>query len=295
MAGLLGRLLLVLTCLAACSPTQRNAPETPSQEQAPMAGNPFEPMMRAHDWSAVQLAQGMGPSAVSQVRPFLTSGDEVQRLLAVDCVAAAGGKDAPDILLQMAADPYEQVRGNASVALNRLPPVGRSARIGEVYDGTRRDDFVRRQLAMVLGRVEDKDAGRVLTARLESPDIAVESIEVVDALVAALARRGDAPSRTRFALHLSEARGKRIASLVDLSKYIDQPWLIRAWGPVLANRDIALVLATHEITVERRACDLAVDEIARLSQRQFTFPIAPYGQYRPEQIAEVRTFAAQQP
>lgn len=251
-----------------------------------MTTKEIQTSMAAHDWRLVAQAQNSGPAFVPQVRPFMQSADELQRLLAVDCAVAAGGPDAGEMLLSALQDANEQVRINAVNGLHRVPMP--APRLLKAYD-TSRDSFVRQQLALILGR-DDSVAEAELRGRLIAADSDRPDTEVVDGLVAALAKHGASAERDRFSLMLRSGRGERIKTLIDYCRYIDQQWLVPALRPVLDRDEMAVDLSSHRTTLRLRGKDLAVDEIARLTGQQFSFTPDGKTNYSSSQVAEVIRF-----
>ncbi|HYS26108.1 MAG TPA: hypothetical protein VEP46_10910 [Vicinamibacterales bacterium] len=58
---------------------------------------------------------------------------------------------------------------------------------------------------------------------------------------------------------------------------------------------MAADLSTHRRELKRRECDVAADEVMRISKARFSFPINQAGQYSDAQIAEVLRYALAQP
>lgn len=240
-------------------------------------------LMAGHDWRAVSQAEKTGPPFVAMVKPYLDNPDELQRLLAVDCVAVAGGDEAGGLLLARLDDANQQVRINAVNALHGYPPAGTA--LLQAYDASR-DRYVRQQLALIAGRGDDVPVLE-LRSRLSLADRDPAMGEASDGLVAALAKREDGAERERFATMLAEARGERVKELIDLCKYIDQPWLVPALRPVLARDEVAVDLSSHRTTLRLRGKDLAVDEIARLTEAELSFEPNGATNYTDAQIVEV--------
>lgn len=251
----------------------------------------------AHDWSAVEEAGAAGPAAVPTLAGYLGSPDHLQRVLAVDAIIAAGGPEAPGLLLRAAqTDLNTQVRINAANALRAHP-----APTDDLLDALDRaaDPYVRARVTLALG---DKDAAaepRVpgeLNTRLRMADRTglqtelTHPTELTDATVAALGRLGDPKARQRFGEMLAAARGTRIKELIDLCGYIDQAWLVPALRPVLDRDETAHDVSNHIATHLRRGKDLAVDEVGRLTRQAFSFPTASKVNYDPAEVAEVARF-----
>ena len=244
------------------------------------------------DWRAVELARQSGARVVPEIEPFLKNADPVVRVLAVDCLNAAGGPQVADLFIRMLGDGNEQVRINAVNALHVHLPTGREAALLAALDADRtRDGYVRQQIPMVLGRMSAKSAIGELRRRKESERLP----DAKDGFVAGLAKMADAPAREEFGKMLRDARGKRTGELMEYVRYIDDPWIIPLLVPVLERREIAVDLSTHRKSVLRRECDVAVDEIMRISKATFSFKLDEIGQYTDAQIAEVLRYARAQP
>ena len=253
-----------------------------------MTSAEFDHLFKTKDWSAVEACQRAGPAAIPAIEPYLRNPDEVIRLLGVDCVAAAGGTQAPGILIRALIDGNEQVRNNAVNALHKHLPIGQESALLTVWEANHtRDGYVRQQIPMILGRMPVQAKIHEIKARTASD----KRQEVNDGAIAGAAKLGDAESRAHFARLLNEARGKRTAELIELVKYLDDPWVIRPLAPVLTRKEMAVDLSTHRREIHRRECDIAADEIMRIGKARFTFAPNPLAQYSDQQLGEVYQYA----
>jgi hypothetical protein len=244
------------------------------------------------DFSAVDVARGAGPAAVTDVEPYLANADPAVRVLAVDCLAAAGGPAATDLLIRAFADGNEQVRINAINALRASPPKGRESALLNAWEADKtRDGFVRQQIPMILGSL----SARTTTAELRRFLGLEQRQDVRDGMIAGLAKLGDALARNELGQLLRDARGKRTAELMDYVAYLDDRWVLPLLVPVLQRRELAIDLSTHRNTIRRRECDLAVDAVLKISKAQFTFQLDELAQYTDEQIAEALRYAQSLP
>ena len=257
-----------------------------------MTTTEFDHLFITKDSKAVEIARQSGPAIVPHVEPYLRNPDYEIRLIAVDCIAAAGGPQAPPLLIRALGDSNEQVRINAVNALHDHLPAGQEAALLAAWDANRtRDGYVRQQIPMILGRMQEHQRVADLKARL-SVD---QRQEVKDGVIAGMAKLGDPAARATFGDLLRDARGKRTAELIEFVKYEDEPWVIPLLVPLLQRRDVALYISTHIIEIQRRECDLAVDEVIRISKARFSFAIDSLARYREEQINEVLRYAQAQP
>jgi HEAT repeat protein len=248
----------------------------------------LDSLISKKDWRALDVARQQGPSVASSLQTFLHDHDPVVRLLAVNCLNAVGGPAVPKLLLQALRDSNEQVRINAINGLHEHLPVGDERTLLSIWDADHSPDgFVRQQIPMILGRMQAKDEIPELHRRLTSEP----RQDIKDGLISGLAKMGDNPARAEFGKLLDAARGKRTAELIEYVKYLDNPWVIPYLAPVLARKDLAIDLSTHRKSLQRRECDLAVDQVLRISKAQFSFQMNELAQYSDGQIAEAKRYA----
>ena len=154
-----------------------------------MSAADFTVHMNNHDRQAVEIARRIGPSAVPALRPLLADRDELKRLLAVDGIVAAGGPEAPDLLIARLDDASEQVRINAVNGLHERLPVGRHTRLFEVWRASK-DEYIRQQIPLVLGRLEDDPVTPLLVRRRQEVGPTGNQLEW-DRVTAGLAKVGE--------------------------------------------------------------------------------------------------------
>jgi HEAT repeat protein len=257
-----------------------------------MTSAEFDQLFRAKNPRVIQVSKESGPGIVPQIGPHLRDPDYTVRLLAVNSLAAAGGPQAAELLMQALSDSNEQVRDNAVNALHENLPTGYSAQLLAIWDRMHtRDGYVRQQIPMVLGRLRGEPQAQQIRARLAADP----RPEVRDGMIAGLAKLGDSDARNTFGIMLRDARGTRTADLMPFVDYEDEPWVIPLLIPVLHRRDIAYRSTTHVAQYERRECDLAVDAILRISHARFSFEINTMKQYSDAEIQEVLRYAESLP
>jgi len=251
----------------------------------------LEQLILQKDRRAVELAHRGGPRAVAEVEPYLGNVDPAIRVLAVDCLKAAGGAAFPPLMIRALADSNEHVRIKAILALHEHPPQGREAALVRAWDADHsHDGFVRQQIPMILGRLQARDTIPAWRQRLATEPLA----DVQDGMIAGMAKMGDPAARAELGKLLETARGRRTAELIEYVKYLAEPWVIPLLAPVLQRRDIAVDLSTHKTSLYRRECDLAVDEVLRISGERFSFARNEIVQYADSQIAEALRYAQAQ-
>lgn len=245
----------------------------------------FIRMLKAEDWEAIEVARHLGPAATLASAPFVSDPSEDVRFLAVSSVVAGGGPEAPKLLLQALLDEDEQVRATAAQALIRFPPEGQIRQAWEAWDA-QDDPTVRYYLGLSLGLTSTDTSRQVLSKLNNLPDDEPESS--ADALIGALAKRQNAEGRELLAQRIDAATGPRVAALLQVFTYVNDPAILRQLRPLLDKLEVAVDLSSHAHTLHRRSCDLAVDEIARLAPGRLSFQADPMAQYAPEQLAEAR-------
>lgn len=257
-----------------------------------MTTTEIDRLFTTKNWDAVELSRKTGSAIVPSVQPYLANADHLVRLLAVDCLAAAGGPEAIQLLIRTLGDTNEQVRAQAVNALHTNLPVGQETALLSAWDSSlTRDGYIRQQIPMVLGRMQARATVPELKARLNA-DLRQY---VQDGMIAGMAKLGNPEARETFGRMLSDARGKRTAELIDFVRYEDEPWVIPLLVPPLQRREMAIDLSSHRREIHRRECDLAADEVMRISKAKFSFSMDPAAQYSDAQINEVLRYAQSQP
>lgn len=278
-----------VVCWMVLAATQAAGQGRPQTKGKAMSTTEFDRLLEAGDSKAIDIAQQYGPAAISAIEPHLKSPKHLTRLTAIECLDVAGGPQAQPLLIGALRDANEQVRMNAMMGLERNLPYGYEAQLLRAWDtNATRDGYVRHHIPMLLGKMQASHLGAQLLARMPTD----KRQEVHDGLIAGAAKLGEPTAREMIGGLLRDARGARTAEVIELVKYLDDPWVIPYLVPVLDRREIAVDLSSHRKTLKRRECDLAVDEVMRISRAQFSFAMNPLSQYRDEQIAEVRNFAA---
>ena len=115
-----------------------------------------------------------------------------------------------------------------------------------------------------------------------------------EGLVAALAKLGDANAQRKFADGVEKSKDRERKRYIDDAAYIDQAWAARALAPVLADKTdmlrIGMDAMPGAVPEYLRACDLAVNVIAKITKANFTFPVNGRTNYTDAQLSEVRQF-----
>lgn len=285
------RTCAIILALVACLPGRGMAQppkDPPAAEKVPMAD--LDKLFQRMDWDAVDAAKAEGEKAIPRIEPYLKDAEAHRRTLAVDCLGAIGGAKAQELLVRALSDQYEQVRANAVAALHENPPVGREKELGRAFDRTTKDNFIRQQIPMILGRIGTPEALGEIANRANT-DL---HPEVQDGIISGRAKAGDQPGREQFAGLMRAAEGRRIGELMAFVKYENDAWILPLLNLWINRTEVSQVISTHVKHIERRACDLAVDETLRLNsgKREFQVKPRPAEQYKPTELGEIREYLA---
>ena len=286
---------ICIIIFSGCSskPLVLKKPPEDIKEPQTMTADGLKTLLSQHNWNAVQVAKSMGPGSSSTLKPYLDHEDELIRLLAVDCIVAADGSEAISLLIYALEDTNEQVRINSVNGLHKHLPSGQELKLLEIWDKTR-DIYLKQQIPIIIGRLSNPDMIPHLNQRLARNQVE-DNQEIHDGIIVGLAKLGDTQAQNRYGKLLSEARGERIKDLIDLEQFLDEPWVISLLLPVLDRKEKAIDLSSHRTTLIRRGCDLAIDEVIRISGHPFSFKLSSSSQYSEAQIAEVIKFVEKFP
>jgi HEAT repeat protein len=243
----------------------------------------LESLLAEADSRAIERVRAAGSESLAALEAHLEHSDSDVRFLVVECLAALGSAEAGRLLLRRVEDASEEVRLEAVNALLDMEPIpGLGPELARLFDRAP-DGFLRRQLALVLGRLQAQESRSRLATRLAARDLAR------DGLVAALARLGDSSGRARLAELLRSAEGERVPKVLELFRYAARVEATPDLLPLVESEEVVLNLSTHAHTVTRRACDLAVDEFLRLRPGEFDWGVRPIQEpYVYTELVEIR-------
>jgi len=235
--------------------------------------------------AAALTARQLGPSA-NHALIELTRHDSARvRRIAAYCLDETGGPDAAAAFAALVLDGDAQVRAAALQGLsNHLAEVAPQSLL-DASDASG-DPYVRQQLMLLAGRLP-----AVTTADLRRRYESERNPEAKEGLVVALAARGAAAAQAEFARALGASRNRDRARYLEYAGLIGQPWLLPALLPILDDRTPLVRIGVDgmpHLPENLRACDIAVNVIARITGHGFGFRIAGNVNYTPEQIAEVK-------
>lgn len=240
-------------------------------------------LLVADDSAAIELTRKTGEAALATLEAHLEHQDPDVRFLVVECLVALRTPAALRLLPPRIEDSSLDVRLEAvNALLDHGPVAGMGPELAALFDRTS-DGFIRRQLALVLGGLEARESGSRLSGRLVTNDLAQ------DGLLAALARQGDPTARVRFAQLLREAEGLRVVEVLALFRYMGRADYTPDLLPLIEREEVVQNLSNDLTKIERRACDVALDEFLRLRPDEFAWGLRPpHDPYLYTELVEVR-------
>lgn len=242
----------------------------------------------AKERSAILEARAQGAAALPELQVLARHDDAEVREIALYGLDEIGDRRGSPIFAEALLDPGPMVRGVAMRALLKRPDPAVYDLLLDAYDKSP-EPVVRHTVALILGRIgapTAKPADILRRFEAESDPFAEEGCLV------ALAKLGDERAQERFAELLAASRGRTRGRFLEHAAYLHAPWVIRALGPVLADRTPLLRIGDDGVPGPEylRACDLAVNLVAEISGWHFSFPVARAVNYSDADLAEVARF-----
>jgi HEAT repeat protein len=238
--------------------------------------------------SASEQARQLGRSANPELIKLTRNDDPGVRRVAVYCLDETGGADASVAFARLANDPDSQVRAVALAAMLHHTDDVVPATLWQAYDQSH-DGYARQQLVLVAAKVKEISTEEIRKRLAPETDP-----QVREGIIVALAERDDPTGKTEFIRALQSAKDRDLARYLEHAEDIHAKWLVPALVPVLDDKTPLVRIGVDGIPrlpQHLRACDIAVNLIAKISGHKFSFPIAGNVNYTDEQIAEVKKFA----
>jgi hypothetical protein len=289
-------LTLILAVGSACQKAALNAvstgptpkPVNASNNKGAKSMNDLIQKVMAKDPTATLDARKAGPAAAEAMVNLTANEDPVIRELALRCLFETGGQGLARIFARFLTDESGSVRGAALAGVSKYLDPSVAEQLFIAYDKSADLPEMREQIALLIGRIDSADANE-LRARLKG-----ESDQLArDGLVAALAKLGDEQARAKFVDNLRNAKSDRLKRHLDYVDYIDQEWAAKALGPILLDKTPLIRVGIDGLPDlgpgSLRACDIAVNLIAKILKKSFSFPVDMKTQYTDAQLQEVRS------
>jgi HEAT repeat protein len=248
-----------------------------------MATNELIQRIRRKDWNVMEPPNRIPPNAGPAIVPLLTDKDQGVRELAVAALDRTSGPETKQGLFEALGDRDEVVRGAAARNLHHHCGAGDVvALIAQVH--THKDEYVREELALLLGKLGQKSATKPLQERFA----AEQWPHTQRAISLALVRLGDPSHRQAYIARLGQPDPKeRVAALDDLL-YLEDKTLLKDVKPLLDDgRDGKNVGPSHG-AYWIRVCDVAVNVVDALLGHPFKFQVRGNKRYSTQEIDDAK-------
>jgi hypothetical protein len=287
-------LTLILAVGSACQNAALNsvatAPTPPEKADNSKGVNAMSDLIQkvlAKDPTATLDARQAGPSAAEALINLTSNEDEVVRELALRCLFETGRQGLAPVFVKFLNDESGSVRGAALAGVSKYLDPSVSDELFRAFDKSGERPEMREQIALLIGRIESADMNE-LRARLKAESDPLAR----DGVIAAIAKLGDEHGRANFVDNLRNAKGERLKRHLDYVEYINQEWAAKALGPVLLDKSPLMRIGIDGLPDlgpgSLRACDIAVNLIAKILNKTFSFPVDMKTHYTDRQIQEVR-------
>lgn len=267
------------------------APALPQgrREGAKVAASQIVESVKRKQWAILEQPGLLDPSYVPALVPLLDDPDPQVRELTVQCLAAAGGPAAAQGLMKALDDAVETVGAAAVRGLARHYTAAEIPAI-RAQMSTNRNEYVREQLALLLGGTGDPANIPLLNAR--KPSELDERARHAASL--AMARLGDAGSKSELRARLLQQASvaQRVAALRDLP-YVNDRALLAEASPLLDDQRPGRNIGPSHGRYLIRVCDVVVTVMAEmLGAGALPFDTRPR-RFTPEELAQARQVLSQ--
>jgi hypothetical protein len=241
--------------------------------------------VRYADPRALYLLDNVSESALSQLADLATTDSNADvRKLALTCLTVTGGDQALRAFIGALNDDDPLVQAQALNGLKAHPDLRVSKHVLKAFDGEEEPE-VRAELLFILGLMDGLNVDEVTKRCKKESDEEVKQV-----CTAALARLGDENARKQFLDEFKAAKGSDLEIKFEHAEYIKQAWLIPVLLEQLNNEEPFRWIGVDgrpDLPQNLRICDAAVNLIANITQKRFSFDISEAVNYTPEQRAEV--------
>ena len=254
------------------------------------AVNEMVNMVLAKNRIAVLKARVLGPVAMPSLLLLAKHHDGEVREVALYCLSEINDPRVAQAFVDGMLDAETMTR---AVAMRELYPRLKSEHywpLLHIYDQSP-EPVVRHNAALMLGRIglPTVDSAQLLRRfRTETDSFAAQGLTV------ALAKFGNPAAQQHFVELLATSMDRKRKELLDHAKDIHQPWLLPALLPLLDDEMPVLRIGVDGFPGidYLRVCDLALNLISAISQKNFSFAGNGYQNYSPQARAEVKQFLA---
>lgn len=243
--------------------------------------------LKDQNWDILSPPGRIPEEAAGAILPFLDDADGAVRELAVCCLDEAGGPQAKQGLLKALHDDSGAARSRAGQYLHKFVDAGDLPVLQRELESNR-DEFVREQVALMIGRLGDAETIAVLRARAGGE----QDEHARHALSLAMARLGDAREVEAYTTRLeAEAAETRASALQDFEYLQDRRYLPHIL-PLLDDVRDVVPLRRGNVLHYLRVCDVAINAADKALDPPFAFEVGPPTRYSDDQRAQAKAVLA---
>lgn len=239
------------------------------------------------DWDVVKEFSLADVAAAKELAKLAQDPDEEVREIALYCLASIAGEVAQQSFLGALTDSSQQIQDcGANFLLSHHHPKMLPPLMQQLAGNP--SDYVRVQVALVIGKIGDPGVVAELEQRLEhEADAAVE-----ESIGLALARLGQ-PEQLEQALAplQSQEMEPRLQALRSF-EYIGRPELSHLLGPALADTRDAVNVAPAGHGQYIRVCDVTINTLAVVHGDPFLFEIDRMRRYEADEMEAARALVS---
>jgi HEAT repeat protein len=246
-----------------------------------------EEMILQKNWEAIEVMAGFDPPSIMPLLTGLARHEDWEvRQLSLMCLNQLKNDKAAQALAEALDDSNSNVRGYAAGLLKENPHPRILPKLLDTVSN-HSDDYVRENVALVIGLIGEKSAVKPLKKAL----ITEQNEEVRSNIIQAVARLEDEDGRKVILQELRGGDKKAQFDAIQKVEYINDSALALHIRPFLDDETPILPLTADPERVQFiRMNDAAAKAIAVLLNQPFSFRIEHLRPCTDAEIDEVRTF-----
>lgn len=256
--------------------------------------------IREHDYSAIQIAQNMGPQAMPILEALLAEPDNAIHLRVVQIASTLPLSISHELLFKAVESENAQLSLQAIDAIEKQQHTLSSnlfvALLDRLLDQQRKKNQqienieVVNQVIIILGKKLSLGDSQAIKQIEKYCKASYDAIFVLHC-IAALAKIGETRYREQFSAYIQSLKDNTDALrlVFELIKYINQPWLASALKSQLNNQHVLFKLSQPlpRFPSAIRVCDIATIELANLLSLRLPFITGKHKNYTSEELQKI--------
>lgn len=238
--------------------------------------------------AAIMMAKESGSFASSGIIPLTKHEDAGVRQIAIRALNQSGGAGVGQIFANALSDESPSVRAAALNAVDNHLDAETYRQLLQNYEKIP-DSQHRQEIALTFGKTDGTNL-RDLKRIYENE----QNPEALEGWVTALAKLGEPQSKAEFLNRLRNAKDRQLKRFLQYVDYIGEIWALHGLAPVLNDKTRLVGIGICPVPEDHpeylRACDIAVNLIAKIARAKFSFPVTDTKNYTDEQLSEARRF-----